>query len=279
MVAHEAEKLLVTLDNTDEYYTYKTIYEAASSALSELEDSYMNYCWDQTDTLLGIWSRLLRQICKRLNGDEYSSAYEAGKLCGIISTFESLYRKEQDVRIINAAMSELLSKSKPASRRILQILYESGKEKEWISNQELLEITSQQKTSLSNIMKRLVQAQAVDFYKDGRKICYRLTPAGKRYYEENISSSMSNPPDRMFNAINEKIDDIKTSILELSDRIKRQEDTIGDINRKLPENFDYNKRTMQNNAAKDNLEDYLAPQARRIKLMNSEKYYANDLSA
>ena len=256
MVAQEAEKLLYCLDNTDEYHTYKTVYEAASSALSELEDSYIKNCYDQTDILLGTWSRLLKQICKRLNGEDYSTVYEVGKLCGIISTFESLYRKEQDARIINAAIAESLRNSKTASRRILQLLYESGQEKEWVSNHELLEITSQQKSALSNIMKRLIQAQAVDFYKDGRKVYYRLTPSGKKYYEGNISPSRSNPSDRMLSAINEKMDDIQNSISELSDQINRQADTIGDIKRNLSMNIAYNKSAMQNNDEKDNLEDF-----------------------
>lgn len=263
METHKRESLLQlldALDNIGEYRAYKSLYEAVSSALSELTDSYLEKRQDQTNALLMIWSRLLKHICARLDGDDCSIVYEAGRLCGIVSVIEYLFRKEQEFLSIDAAMAELLSKSKPASRRILYILFESSQEEEWVSKHTLEKKSSQSQTALSNIMKRLIRAQAVDFYKDGREVKYRLTSAGKRYYEKSISPSMNSPINRQLNDISDKIDCMQNSISELSEQINQQAHTIGDLRRDIFSSLGFNKITLANTVDPSNPANIFTPE-------------------
>ena len=247
MGPYERERLLQLLAGEDEYSAYQAMFEAAASALTELEGYYAEKRHDQIDSLLTVWSRLLEHICFQLDGEDHSIVFEAGKLCGIISTFECLFRKEQQYLIIDAAIAELLSNSKPASKQILRILYEAQQNEEWVPRSTLIKKSEQSQNSLSNIMKRLLRAQAVDFYKEGKEVSYRLTAAGIRYYEKNISPSMNDPAAMELGLLREEINGMKNTISGLAEQMNRQTSTIGEIKRNLIYHLEYDKSALQNN--------------------------------
>ena len=187
---------------------YKALYEAADSSLYELAASWSKESHDKTYKLLTMWSRLIRRINKRLNGADSTIDYEAGRLSGIIEVFEYLHRQEEETKRIDSVISELLSSSKPSSKRILHILYEAGKNDDWVTNAELIKQTSLASNALSNIMKRLVTSNAVELIREGRTVSYRITSAGKRYYENYLASSMNQNLSGGYEAVSEKLDSI-----------------------------------------------------------------------
>jgi hypothetical protein len=73
-------------------------------------------------------------------------------------------------------MADYLSQSKPSSRHVLCILFEASVDDSWVPNATLEKDCSLSRSSLSNIMKRLVQAKAVEFYKEGRTVSYPPPP-------------------------------------------------------------------------------------------------------
>ena len=215
MKTNDEIKDLLLLIETNERDAYKTLYETNMSALHELAESWSEEAHETTDQQLTLLSRLLRRICRRLDGGDSTLEYETGKLCGIVEAFEFLYRREKETKLIDASLAELLSRSKPSSKRILQILYEARNDNEWIANKMLEDKCSLKPNALSNIMKRLVQAQAVTFSKEGRNVSYRITPAGTRYYEQKIAPESNN-------AILQGLDEVKREIAEMRETLSEQ---------------------------------------------------------
>ncbi|MDO4413651.1 MAG: hypothetical protein Q4C20_01095 [Erysipelotrichaceae bacterium] len=208
METNETHALLLSAVSEAGSDAYKALYEAAESSLYELASSWSKESHDKTYKLLTMWSRLIRRINRRLNGGDSTVDYEAGRLSGIIEVFEYLYRQEEEIKRIDSAISELLSSSKPSSKRILHILYEAGKNYDWVTNAELIKQTSLASNALSNIMKRLVTSNAVELIREGRTVSYRITPAGKRYYENYLASSMNHDLSGGYDVVSEKLDSI-----------------------------------------------------------------------
>ena len=234
MNVDEKTQNLLELIDTSSSDAYMIMYEMVSSVLYELTTSWLNDFHDKTDKQLASSSRILKRICKRMDGAQYSLEYEAGRLSGVIESFEVLFRQEQESYAIDATLSELLSRSKPASKRVLQILFESQKDDCWVSNSELAAKCEQSPSALSNIMKRLVQVHAVDYFKEGRNISYRLTPAGKRYYEKNIKPSATNALAKDLDYLKEKSDNLHFLMMEVLQQQKRQTRSISNIEHGLP---------------------------------------------
>ena len=256
MKTNEDINQLLELFDKSKLGAYKVVYETASSALNELAKSWSEDTHDITDGQLTIYSRLLTRLTGKLDGGGYSIEYEVGRLSGIIESFERLYHEEKESLIIDAALTELLSHSKPASRLVLRVLYESRDHNEWIRNAVLEEKCSQTKSALSNIMRRLVQAHAVDYFKEGKYISYRLSPAGKRYYERKALSSMAHKEGTL-NDIREGMSSILDIVTTMQSQMVQQTDSIQQLKSVLPQygknNWYYEQNILPDSLPENNL--------------------------
>lgn len=232
MKTNETYTQLLTMISKNEPSAYQVLYEAVTSTLHELAKSWSENSHDITDKQLTVESRLSKRIRHELNDRGYSIEYEAGRLSGIVEAFEYLYRASEDIKIIDDTLSKSLSNSKPASKTIIRILYKSSKGDEWVSNARLASECSQSASALSNIMKRLIQAGAVEFLKEGRTISYRITAAGKRYYENMRSSQVE--------------DSIACEIEELKEKTEELQKTLDSLLTKpeQKQNFTYRVRNL-----------------------------------
>lgn len=208
---------------------YKAIYELNISAQFEFISSWTEGKHEKTSLQLTRLSRIYRQIYKQLGGDAYTFCFEVGKFCGYIETFENLLKKEQEILQIDCTLAELLSRGKPASKLVLRILFEAPEDNPWVPNSVLEKKCAQSPSALSNIMKRLVQAQAVDYYKEGRTVRYRLSPAGKRYYKEKIQSSLNMDVVKQLNRLIDQTDVMTGALFEMKQEISEQTHSINHI--------------------------------------------------
>jgi predicted transcriptional regulator len=213
---------------------YRDFFENNSSVLKELVRSWTDGHYEQTNQKLTTLSRWYRKIHKQLNAQTYTIEFEAGRLCGIIEAFDGLYQYELEIRQIDAAMADYLSQSKPSSRHVLCILFEASVDDSWVPNATLEKDCSLSRSSLSNIMKRLVQAKAVEFYKEGRTVSYRLTSSGKRYYQKNILSTAKRDSSSDLHQMNEKLDLLANEVTGVKEILKNQYASITRIERNLP---------------------------------------------
>jgi predicted transcriptional regulator len=213
---------------------YRDFFENNTSVLKELVRNWIDGQFEQTNQKLTTLSRWYRKIHKQLNAQTYTIEFEAGRLCGIIEAFDGLYQYELEIRQIDAAMADYLSQSKPSSRHVLCILFEASVDDSWVPNATLEKDCSLSRSSLSNIMKRLVQAKAVEFYKEGRTVSYRLTSSGKRYYQKNILSTAKRDSSSDLHQMNEKLDLLANEVTGVKEILKNQYASITRIERNLP---------------------------------------------
>ncbi len=256
-------------ESSSDAYIY--FYEMVSSILFELKESWINGFHDKTDEQLASSSRSLKRICKHMAGRQYSIEYEAGRLSGIVESFEALFRQELETYAIDATLAELLSRSKPASKHVLKVLYEARKEDPWVSNSKLAEICDQSPSALSNIMKRLVQAHAIDYVKEGRIVSYRLTPAGIRYYENSIKHAAIDTFAGGLDHLIDKTDIIQDMIEEVLQQQKRQTQSISKIENRLPL-----YKSIDRNASQNKISYLVYANASTSKFDNSEPSLENE---
>lgn len=227
MKTNETHERLLTLVSKNEPDAYKAIYDAVTSALLELTDSWSEGSHEMTDRQLTEWSRLARRICSRLDGRDYSVEYEAGRLSGIVEAFEYLYKQEEDTKVIDTVIAKSLSSSKPASKQVLHILFEAGKDDEWVSNARLEKECLLKPNALSNIMKRLIQANAAESIREGRTVSYRISSAGKRYCENNPSLLMKTENAQELRELSLQVEAIREMLDEMN---KKRIRTVADTN-------------------------------------------------
>ncbi len=108
------------------------------------------------------------------DGDE--SLFQAGAAAGFVHAFSQLYRMEKEQNEI----IELLAKSSGKTKLILECLY--NEREHGMYHGALAQAINSSPSSLTNLMKRVLQSGAVTASRSGKNTYYMLTAAGEQFF-------------------------------------------------------------------------------------------------
>ena len=209
---------------------------------TEKEKAFARFYQDSVYELLKSWdsgdrslfeknlrscSNEFRKAKKKLPINESSLDYVAGKFSGMLESFIKLFQLEEEKAAIDDVIKEKLLTGYKSSKRIMGILYQSYLSDTWITHAALSKQGRISISALSNMMKKFISVHAVEFFKEGRTVSYRLSPAGVRFCrkaglsEEDQKISTEDLID-IVNVMNDKIN-------ELCDIINTQNAQIRDL--------------------------------------------------
>lgn len=206
---------------------YKAVAENNSAiveeGVNEIQDKLLSL-WDNSrdssfEDFLDLGFQRLKRSRRDIPKWRESTVYQIGMLEGILSTFDRLLQEAKDRSAIDQNVKQTLRNSGPVAKKIFSKLFSLSETDEWIGHKELAISVETSDSSLSNIMKRLVIARAVDSERVGKNVNYRITPAGKRYYIEKLSKQR---PEEMldsvlvgFSQLSQKIDGLCEQFLNV----------------------------------------------------------------
>lgn len=134
-------------------------------------------------------SRFARTI---LGNWRNTTAYYVGMLYGIVQVYSELSQEEKEQETLDEQIKKIIPRPGAVTKKIFDKLIDIDRYNGWISHGKLAKDLETSKSSLSNIMKRLVASGAVESEKNGRFTNYRITSMGKRYYERFLFTAQEN---------------------------------------------------------------------------------------
>lgn len=103
--------------------------------------------------------------------------YYIGVIDGATKVYDSLLTAEKEF----SAVDDLFPRVGEKTRKIFAVLRRQAELGRWISHAELAEEVSTTASSLTNIMKRLLQTRTVEYKREGKYVKYRITQQGELY--------------------------------------------------------------------------------------------------
>ena len=254
-------------------------YEVLLEGIAELENKLFT-AWNCSnhqsfEDELAYCIQRTKRIRKQINERKRNPAYQIGSLEGIVETYSCLFQEEKKQLAIDSEISSIIPRPGNVTKNVFSKLHELLLANQWITHGELAQAVGTTDTSLTNIMKKLVLSRAVESVKNGKYTNYRLTDAGRRYYEGKILSSL---PEKSDTRILDGLDQIQQSIVLI-------ERKINDLQQKSPNTIDLEvfSRIIEQ-AQKSKLKDTQNEDTTRLKDSNLElqlsdqtgkKYYYN----
>ena len=192
--------------------------------IAEVENKLFHAWFDSNRQIfedeLAVCIQRAKRARKQLDEWRNNPAYQLGKLEGLVQAYSSLYQEEKRQNTIDHEITAIIPRPGGVTRKILYVLYDLLSSDQWITHGALARKVETTETSLTNIMKKLVLSHAVESEKSGKYTNYRLTEAGKRYYEKKLASAL---PDQKDSRIFDCLYEIKQSITSLEKRMDSQQ--------------------------------------------------------
>lgn len=147
----------------------------------ESKKEALNKVWGEKDHKnVETTLRLLIQEIESIKNDnpslEEDISYHLGRLDGFIESYEEVYRAEKQMEVA----TEVLSENNDMLTKILQCLYDSGRE---MSHSELAKAVGCTNNELKTSMKKILLSGTVRYLHLGKNTTYYITEVGKRYVE------------------------------------------------------------------------------------------------
>ena len=171
----------IKLEDVDDERTVSTAQELIS-----LLQAAWNEKFDDFSDILAVCSQQMRRARAELPQWETDASYAVGRLAGALEIYISLYQADQEIKRIDSILQKELKNSRQTTKKILEVLYEAPEGSNWLTHTELAKASKTSVSSLTNIMKRLIPALAVESVRNGQFIRYHITEAGKRFYEGTL---------------------------------------------------------------------------------------------
>ena len=147
-----------------------------------LLDEWRGADGDQFEKQLRLYIQKSQRMKRELISPEQEISYQLGLIAGMIRAMEQIYRFEgEDQKII-----ESLAKSSGKTRQILDCLYKAPER--GMQHSDLAIAIASSTSSLTNLMKKVLQSGAVEASREGKFTFYMLTTAGERYCKQQNGS-------------------------------------------------------------------------------------------
>lgn len=149
------------------------VFECAVSLENEIAERWQSGEREEFERTLRLYIQKTGRMKRDLVDETQMIPYQLGVIAGVVQAFERVCRTEGDQQGIIGSLAQSSGKT----RQILNCLYrEHG-----MRHGELAEAVGSTASSLTNLMKRVLQSGAVEASRSGKNTFYMLTPAGERY--------------------------------------------------------------------------------------------------
>lgn len=221
---------MITLQIMNEFFTAikENILYIVAEGIREMKELFFS-SWiagqeDDVEELLAIGHQRIKRGLRDHPEWKDSMAYQIGMLNGIVSAYDGLLQEKREQRAIDQHVRQVLHNSGPVSKKVFIKLISLNSKNEWISHKELASDVGTSESSLSNIMKRLVNARAVEAERIGKRTIYHITPAGERYYSEKYSKLNTEEKydtTELYNSISKELEELIQSKFDSESRLLR----------------------------------------------------------
>ena len=174
-----------------------------------------------------------------------SPEYYIGMLYGTIQVYAELMQEEKEQKELDDQIKIILQKQGPVTKKVFSKLIDLDRKHSWINHGDLAEYTETSPSSLTKTMKRLIASGAIESKRNAKYTEYRITPLGKRYYENEIltkQGKVSKFPEQEIQELNNNIQ-ILVNLLERNTKqtelfVEMSKDMI--LNRHISSILDFN---------------------------------------
>lgn len=166
---------------------WKNLYDAVevsdSCAVAECVEDIEDYIverWqegvrEEFERTLRLYIQKSQRMERDLISEKQQIPYQLGLASGLVRAFEQIHRKEGE----REGIVEVLAQCSGKTRRILDVLYQDRER--GMQHGALAEAIGSTASSLTNLMKKVLQSGAVEASRRGKNTYYMLTAAGERY--------------------------------------------------------------------------------------------------
>lgn len=182
---------------------------------------FLSFQYQQLKDVISAEERLTEWLFDK-KAQEDSLDYWIGYYSGILSVYQLYLAEHYKQAVVSEKLNSTFAETVPHFDEAISFIYKN----EGVRHGKLAEALNIEKSTLSGIMDRIVEAGAATFSRPGKFKYYYLTPAGKAYY--------LNSRQRM-----EMASDCQTLTAQLSSLMSKSSDPaalVGDIVRSLFEN-------------------------------------------
>lgn len=134
--------------------------------------------------------------------------YYVGVIDGAATVYDALLTAEKEF----SAVDDLFPRVGEKTRAIFAVLRRQAELDRWISHAELAQEVSTTASSLTNIMKRLLQTRTVEYKREGKYVKYRMTQQGELYWKR--STRLSGKEEKGIGLSEETIEQLSQKIAE-----------------------------------------------------------------
>lgn len=174
----------------------------------EVLNQWTNSTHDDLEKFLRLSEQKISRAKRSINQQDgtYQNAFSLGMAMGFVTAFRELLREERkDQRIVAMCASQ----TEKADQILMALASRNGGQ--GMRHGELAEAVSISYSSLTNIMKRILQSRAATATRSGKNTYYTLTKVGRRYCAKKQESPNTEVLQRILEQLKSLMKEVETA--------------------------------------------------------------------